>query len=101
METSSGTVQLLDIVVSKSDNSSQAHPRVRSEAVQFRLHSVVTVGLSPIKVEIKPSTSFVRSVSESTLNIQSSDPCCDENVSESDSGSTDYTLTPNAPSERT
>ncbi|KAH1028281.1 hypothetical protein HUJ05_001653 [Dendroctonus ponderosae] len=91
----SGTMPLLDIVFSKKDVSTQTHPRIRSKAVQCKLYSVVTVGLSPIKVEMKPSTSFVRSVSESSLSIQSTNPSCDESFSEIDSGSSDYTLTRN------
>lgn len=90
------TVPLEDMLVSKRDDSVQARPRVRSKAVQCKLYSGVTVALSPIKVsqlkvETKPSTSSIRSISESTSSVQSS-----ENYSESGSGSisTDFTLTP-------
>ncbi|XP_072398922.1 uncharacterized protein [Diabrotica undecimpunctata] len=81
-----------DIEVSKRDVSSQTCPSVRSKGVQCNLQCGITVGLSPIKiipvnVEMKPSTSYVTNISETTLSIQSSDH---ENFSES----SEYTLTP-------
>uniref|UniRef100_A0A6P7GJI8 Uncharacterized protein LOC114338948 n=1 Tax=Diabrotica virgifera virgifera TaxID=50390 RepID=A0A6P7GJI8_DIAVI len=85
-----------DIEVSKRDVSSQTRPSVRTKGVQCNLQCGITVGLSPIKiipvnVEMKPSTSYVTNISETTLSIQSSDH---ENFSESVSGSSEYTLTP-------
>ncbi|XP_050510330.1 uncharacterized protein LOC126892532 [Diabrotica virgifera virgifera] len=85
-----------DIEVSKRDVSSQTRPSVRTKGVQCNLHCGITVALSPIRIipdniEMKPSTSYVTNISETTLSIQSSGH---ENFSESVSGSSEYTLTP-------